>query len=82
MRPEDYLVASRAIHIELEKLANRVLKLAKFRCAEPTNHAFMNAMNRHTELLEKLAELHGQVVSQNPGQFLSNPPEEGCSRPA
>ena len=63
MRPEEYLVASRAIHIELERLAKRILELAKFRCAETTNHAFLNIMNRHAELLEKLAELHDQVVT-------------------
>lgn len=63
MRPEEYLVASRAIHMELEKLAKRILKLAKFRCAELTNQAFVNAMDRHIELLEKLAEMHDQVTT-------------------
>lgn len=55
--------ASRVIHAELERLANRILQLAKFRCAEPTNQAFLNIMNRHNELLAKLAEMHDQVVS-------------------
>jgi hypothetical protein len=63
MRPEEYLVASRAIHAELERLATRILQLAKFRCAELTNQAFVNIMKRHTELLEKLAELHDKVGS-------------------
>jgi hypothetical protein len=63
MKPEEYVIASRAIHLELERLANRILQLAKFRCAETTNQAFLNIMKRHTELLEKLAELHDKVVS-------------------
>jgi len=62
MKPEEYLIASRAIHIELERLANRTLEMAQFRCAEPTNHAFMTIMNRQMALLKQLAQLDDQVV--------------------
>lgn len=61
MKPEEYLIASRAVHIELERLAHRIHELAKFRCADPSNHAFMNIMERQSELFDKLAELHDQA---------------------
>lgn len=61
MRPEEYLIASRAIHIELERLSDRILELAKFRCAELSNQAFLNAMERQTELLGELADIHTKV---------------------
>jgi hypothetical protein len=63
MKPEEYLIASRAIHIELERLGNRVHELAKFRCADPSNHAFMSLMERQSELFDKLAELHDRASS-------------------
>lgn len=61
MQAEEYLIASRAIHIELERLSDRVMELAKFRCAELSNQAFLNIMNRQTELLGALSELHGKL---------------------
>ena len=61
MQAEEYLIASRAIHIELERLSDRVMELAKFRCAELSNQAFLNIMNRQTELLGTLAELHDKL---------------------
>lgn len=64
MRPEEYLIASRAIHIELERLSDRVMELAKFRCAELSNQAFLNIMKRQTELLGALAELHDKLSSE------------------
>ncbi len=64
MMPEEYLIASRAVHIELERLAQRLMELAKFRCAEPSNQAFLNLMQRQAELLEELAHMHDQVSSR------------------
>lgn len=64
MRPEEYLIASRAIHIELERLSGRVMELARFRCAEPSNQAFLNAMERHAVLLEDLADMHDKVSAE------------------
>ena len=61
MKPEEYLIASRAIHIELERQRQRILELAKFRCAELTNQAFLNLMERQAELLEDLADMHDKV---------------------
>jgi hypothetical protein len=61
MRPEEYLIACRAIHIELERLANRIHELAKFRCADPSNYAFMNLMERQSELFDQLSELHDKA---------------------
>ena len=61
MQAEEYLIASRAIHIELERLSDRVMELAKFRCAELSNHAFLNIMTRQTELLGTLSELHDKL---------------------
>ncbi len=63
MKPEEYLIASRAAHIELERMAQRLMELAKFRCAEPSNQAFLNLMARQAELLEELAQMHDQVSS-------------------
>jgi hypothetical protein len=62
MRAEEYLIASRAIHIELERLANRIHELARFRCADPSNHAFMNLMERQAELFDQLSELHTRAA--------------------
>lgn len=64
MQAEEYLIAGRAIHIELERLASRLMELAKFRCAEPSNQAFMNIMERQSALLEELAKLHDKVSSE------------------
>lgn len=61
MKPEEYLIASRAIHIELERQRRRILELAKFRCAELSNQAFLNLMERQAELLQDLAEMHDKV---------------------
>lgn len=63
MRAEEYLIASRAIHIELERVAQRVHELAKFRCADPSNHAFMNLMERQSELFDQLSELHDRAAT-------------------
>lgn len=63
MQAEEYLIASRAIHIELERLAQRFMELARFRCAEPSNQAFLNLMARQAELLEELTQMHDQVAS-------------------
>ncbi len=64
MRPEEYLLASHAIHIELGRLAERLLELARFRCAEPSNQAFLNLMNRQAELLEALADMHDKASNE------------------
>ncbi len=64
MRPEEYLLASRAIHIELERLSGRVMELARFRCAEVSNQAFLNAMERQAVLLEELADMHDKVAAE------------------
>lgn len=64
MKADEYLIASRAIHIELERLSGRILELAKFRCAEPSNQAFLNVMERQTELLGELAFLHDKLSSE------------------
>lgn len=63
MHAEEYLLASRAIHIELERLANRIHELARFRCADPSNHVFMNLMERQAELFDRLADLHDKASS-------------------
>lgn len=63
MRPEEYLLASRAIHIELERVARRVQELARFRCAEPSNQVFVNLMRRQAELFDELAHLYDQAVA-------------------
>lgn len=62
MRAEEFLIATRAIHIELERLSRRVHEMAKFRCADPSNHAFMNLMERQAELFDQLAELHDRAA--------------------
>lgn len=64
MKPEEYLIASRAIHIELERLAGRLHELARYRCAESSNQAFLNIMTRHSELLDTLNELHDKVSAE------------------
>lgn len=64
MKPDEYLIASRAIHIELERLSGRILELAKFRCAELSNQAFLNAMERQTTLLGELADMHDKVSNE------------------
>ncbi len=64
MRPEEYLLASHAIHIELGRLAERLLELARFRCAEPSNQAFLNLMNRQAELLEALTDMHDKASNE------------------
>jgi hypothetical protein len=64
MRHDEYLIASRAIHIELERLSGRILELAKFRCAELSNQAFLNVMERQAALLSELAEMHNRVSSE------------------
>jgi len=58
MRPEEYLLASHAIHIELGRLRERLLELANFRCAETSNQVFVNLMDRQAFLLRELAEMH------------------------
>ncbi|MCA3238028.1 MAG: hypothetical protein ACK5RC_02770 [Curvibacter sp.] len=63
MRPEEYLLASHAIHIEMGRLSERLLELARFRCAEPSNQAFLNLMNRQAELLEELSDLHDRAAT-------------------
>ncbi len=63
MRPEEYLLASHAIHVEMGRLSERLLELARFRCAEPSNQAFLNVMNRQAELLETLSEMHGKALT-------------------
>lgn len=64
MRPEEYLLASHAIHIEMGRLSERLLELARFRCAEPSNQAFLNLMNRQTELLEELGDMHDRASTE------------------
>lgn len=64
MKTEEYVIASRAIHIELERLAGRLLELAKYRCAETSNQAFLNIMSRQSELLESLAKLDDQASAE------------------
>ncbi|MEK9804361.1 MAG: hypothetical protein VW475_13245 [Curvibacter sp.] len=61
MHPEEYLLASHAIHIEMGRLSERLLELARFRCAEPSNQVFLNIMNRHAELLAELADMHDRA---------------------
>ena len=58
MRPEEYLLATLAIHNEMRRLTDRLQELARFRCAEPSNQAFLNVMSRHTELLSELDKMH------------------------
>ncbi len=61
MKTDEHLIASRAIHIELERLAERLMELARFRCAEPSNQAFLNLMARQTELLQTLDDLLDKI---------------------
>jgi hypothetical protein len=61
MKTDEHLIASRAIHIELERLSERLMELARFRCAEPSNQAFLNLMARQAELLQTLGELHDKI---------------------
>jgi hypothetical protein len=61
MQAEEYLLASHAIHIEMRRLSERLLELAQFRCAEPSNQVFLNIMNRHAELLAELADMHDRA---------------------
>jgi len=64
MKPEEYLIACRAIHIELERVAHRLMELAQFRCAEPSNQAFLNLMERHASLLDQLASINDKLATQ------------------
>lgn len=64
MRPEEYLLASHAIHIEMGRLSERLLELARFRCAEPSNQAFLNLMNRQAELLDELGDMHDRASNE------------------
>ncbi len=61
MKTDEHLIASRAIHIELERLTERLMELARFRCAEPSNQAFLNLMARQTELLQTLDDLLDKI---------------------
>lgn len=61
MKTDEHLIASRAIHIELERLSERLMELARFRCAEPSNQAFLNVMARQAELLQTLGDLHDKI---------------------
>lgn len=63
MRPEEYLIATRAIHIELDRLAHRIMELARFGCADPNNHVFLSVMERHAELLDELGELNDKATT-------------------
>lgn len=63
MKTDEHLIASRAIHIELERLAERLMELARFRCAEPSNQAFLNLMARQVELLQTLGDLHDKIAA-------------------
>ena len=67
MRPDEYLLASRAIHIEMERLASRIMELARFGCADPSNHVFLNVMERQSELLDELEDLHDKISSEFKG---------------
>lgn len=58
MRPDEYLLASLAIHNEMRRLADRLQELARYRCAEPSNQVFLNVMSRHAELLQELDKMH------------------------
>jgi hypothetical protein len=62
MRPEEYLLANRVIHIEMERLAGRIMELARFGCADPSNHVFLSLMERQSELLDQLAELNDKAT--------------------
>ena len=62
MQPEEYLLASHAIHIELGRLRERLLELARFRCAETTNQVFVSLMERQAFLLRELDEMHGDAA--------------------
>jgi hypothetical protein len=64
MKTDEHLIASRAIHIELERLAERLMELARFRCAEPSNQAFLNLMARQVELLQALGDLHDKITAE------------------
>lgn len=64
MKCDEHLIASRAIHIELERLAERLMELARFRCAEPSNRAFLNLMARQAELLQALGELNDKISEE------------------
>jgi hypothetical protein len=64
MRAEEYLLASHAIHIEMGRLTDRLLELARYRCAEPSNQVFLNIMNRQTELLDELTHMHQKATSK------------------
>jgi hypothetical protein len=66
MRTQEYLIETRAIHIELARIVKRVTELASFGCAVPTNHAFLVLMDRQTELYDKLAELDARMSSPAP----------------
>lgn len=63
MKTEEYLIASRAVQIELERLAGRIAELAQFRCAEPSNQVFLNVMARQSELLSELGNLHDRLAA-------------------
>jgi hypothetical protein len=62
MRPEEYLLASLAIHNEMRRLTDRLQELARFRCAEPSNQVFLNVMSRHAELLGQLDKMHERAA--------------------
>lgn len=64
MKSDEHLIASRAIHIELERLAERLMELARFRCAEPSNQAFLNLMARQAELLQALGALNDKISAE------------------
>jgi hypothetical protein len=63
MRPDEYLLTSHAIHVEMGRLTDRLLELARYRCAEPSNQVFLNIMNRQTELLDELTQMHAKAVN-------------------
>jgi hypothetical protein len=64
MRPEEYLLTSHAIHVEMGRLTDKLLELARYRCAEPSNQVFLNIMNRQTELLEELTDMHERALDK------------------
>ena len=66
MNIQEYLIETRAIHIELARVAGRVTELAKFGCAVPTNHAFALLMDRQLELHGKLAQLDARMSGPAP----------------
>ena len=62
MKPEDYFAACRPIHAELAAIAERTYLMARTLCADPSNPAFVAAMDRQDVLHKALADLDAKVV--------------------